>query len=137
MKTNGNAGVGSGRCECGSEKTRQQCCDRFLEAGQLAKTPEQLMRSRYSAFARGGHGNYLLQTWFPPTAPQSSELELSQRTQNWTRLEVLTKSQQGDDGMVEFKAHYKDSDEQDAVLHEKSIFKRLAGRWLYVGGEVS
>ena len=95
------------------------------------------MRSRYSAYARGGLGRYLLHTWFPVTAPPLSEIELSQRSQEWTGLEVLAKSQQGDDGMVEFKAHYLGENGEPAVLHEKSVFKRIGNRWLYVGGEVN
>jgi len=49
--------------------------------------------------------------------------ELSQRTCDWVELEVLNKFQKGDQG-----------DKQ--ALHEKSVFQRVNGRWLYVGGEV-
>jgi SEC-C motif-containing protein len=124
-------------CVCCSGKSHKQCCGRFLDNGALAKTPEQLMRSRYSAFALGDHGDYLLQTWFPPTAGKLTAETLSRRDREWTRLEILSKAQQGDKGWVEFNAWYRDEAGRTQVLHEKSIFQRSGGRWLYVGGEVS
>ena len=126
-----------GVCVCGSDKLYKQCCGRFLDNGELAKTPEQLMRSRYSAYALGGYGDYLLQTWFPPTAGNLTAEALSQRSQQWLRLEMLARAQQGDKGWVEFNAWYRDGDGGEQVLHEKSVFQRSGGRWLYVGGEVS
>ena len=95
------------------------------------------MRSRYSAYFLGNHGEYLLQTWFPPTAKGLSVESLSQRSSDWTRLEVLDKSQQGDQGFVEFNAWFNNDSGSEDVLHEKSVFQRVAGRWLYIGGEVS
>ncbi|MEE4144556.1 MAG: YchJ family metal-binding protein [Halieaceae bacterium] len=123
-------------CPCGSNKTFEACCGRFLCTGKQASTPEQLMRSRYSAYALGGHGDYLLRTWFPATARGLTAQTLSRRDCEWTRLEVLAKQQRGDKGMVEFRAHYRDAGGREQVMHEVSVFQRLAGRWLYVGGEV-
>lgn len=131
-------------CPCHSNKLFNKCCDRFLNAGLYPKTPEQLMRSRYSAYALGGYGDYLLNTWLPATSQGLSAEQLSAKESEWTDLIVLAKSQKGDDGFVEFKAYYIDRDKSDSivdkdkkVLHEKSVFKRIQGKWLYVGGEVS
>jgi SEC-C motif-containing protein len=129
-------------CICCSNKPYQNCCGRFLEAGKQAKTPEQLMRSRYSAYALGGFGQYLLDTWFPATAAGLSAAELSIRNCQWQKLEVLKKSQQGDNATVEFKAYFqKDTGGKEEIMHERSTFKRNAnsgsGRWYYVGGEVN
>ncbi|MGI9287842.1 MAG: YchJ family protein [Pseudomonadales bacterium] len=123
-------------CVCGSKKPAIQCCERFLDGAQQAKTPEQLMRSRYSAYALGGYGEYLLRTWFPATARNLTVIELSKRSCEWIKLEVLNKSQSGDEGMVEFKAHFRDKNGEPAIQHEKSIFTRNGGRWFYVGGGV-
>lgn len=124
-------------CTCGNNKTFEACCGRFLDGRQRAKTPEQLMRSRYSAYALGDHGDYLLETWFPATAGGLTASQLSQRNCDWTGLEVIAKRQSGDRGYVEFRARYRDGAGQERVLHEKSVFQRNGGRWLYVGGEVS
>lgn len=94
------------------------------------------MRSRYSAYALGDHGQYLLDSWFPATAAGMTAESLSEKNLHWCGLEILDKSQQGDDGMVEFKARYKTESGDLQFMHEKSVFKRIAGRWLYVGGEV-
>lgn len=126
-------------CICGNRKAFAACCGRFLDAGQVARTPEQLMRSRFSAYALGGYGEYLLATWFPATAGGLTALELSQKTTDWQRLEVLAKSQRGDEGTVEFRAWFRPSDggERLEAMHEISEFRRLGGRWYYVGGQVS
>lgn len=131
-------------CVCGKAKPWLQCCGRYLELGEIAKTPEQLMRSRYCAYALGGYGDYLLKTWFPATAKDLSAETLSIKELAWCGLEILEKSQQGDEAIVEFKAWYR-SDSPSAVayqgqacehLHERSVFTRIAGRWLYIGGEI-
>lgn len=94
------------------------------------------MRSRYSAYALGDYGAYLLHTWFPAMAKGLTVEALSLRTCDWVGLEVLKKSQKGDQGMVEFNAWFLDDKGDKQVLHEKSVFQRINGRWLYIGGEV-
>ena len=128
--------MGINICPCGSHKLIEKCCGRFLYGDELAKTPEQLMRSRYSAYVLGDQGEYLLQTWYPVTAKGLSAELLSQRSCEWLRLEILAKSQQGDRGLVEFNAWFRNNSGDEEVLHERSVFQRIAGRWLYVGGEV-
>ena len=123
-------------CVCQSGKLFQQCCDRFLNQQQHAKTPLQLMRSRYSAFALGGYGEYLLATWSPSMISDMSAPELSMRTTDWVGLEIVDKYQKGEQGFVEFKALFKDERGKGSVHHEKSVFERVNGRWLYVCGEV-
>jgi SEC-C motif-containing protein len=129
-------------CPCHSTKLFKKCCDRFLNAGQYPKTPKQLMRSRYSAYALGGYGDYLLATWLPAMSKELSAVQLSQKETEWIGLDVLTTSQVGNDGFVEFKGHYSVQDGPESitekkVLHEKSVFKRIQGKWLYVGGEIT
>jgi SEC-C motif-containing protein len=124
-------------CLCGSNKLFTKCCSRFLDGSQHAKTPEQLMRSRYTAYALGGHGDYLLQTWFPATARGLVAAELSEPSHDWCKLEVLGTSQTGDNGEVTFRAHYREADGTPGVMQECSVFKRLDGRWYYVDGQVS
>jgi SEC-C motif-containing protein len=124
-------------CICGGSKLFAKCCEPFLNGSRWAKTPEQLMRSRYSAYALGGYGDYLLQTWFPATAKGLTVEALSQRSCDWIELEVLHKSQKGDQGTVEFNAWFQNDEGDKQVLHEKSVFQRTDGLWLYVGGEVN
>ncbi len=124
-------------CVCCSGKPMANCCGALLDQSRVAKTPVQLMRSRYSAYALGGYGDYLLATWLPSMTSGLSSAELSIRSSDWVRLEIVDKSQQGDNGYVEFNAVYVDKHGVEQLQHEKSVFRRVSGCWYYVGGEVS
>jgi SEC-C motif-containing protein len=100
--------------------------------GAAAPTAEALMRSRYSAFATGD-AEYLLHSWHPDTRPRTLSLDAAQ---TWERLEVLSTTDGGPlhhEGAVEFRAHYRHSS-HTGVLHERSRFSRVDGRWVYVDG---
>lgn len=123
-------------CPCGRSRTLQECCYRYISGKAQTKTPEQTMRSRYTAYALGGCGEYLLSTWFPITARDLTAEELSQNSKYWKKLEILNKTQEGDEGTVEFKAYFEDNDKTEKCMHEESEFIRIAGKWLYIGGRV-
>lgn len=123
------------QCICGKNIPFLQCCEPYLAGKAVASMPEELMRSRYSAYALGGYGEYLLKTWFPPMASGLTANELSKHTQEWLSLEVLGSGAKGAKGWVEFKATYQ-LNNVTSVMHERSIFSLIGGRWLYVGGEI-
>jgi SEC-C motif domain protein len=119
-------------CPCGSGASYADCCARWhqgIGTGEHAATPEQLMRSRYSAYVFGLL-DYLLVTWHPSTAPGDLELSPTQ----WLGLEVLHAEQSQDAGVVEFVARYKVGGKAHK-LHEVSRFVREQGRWLYIDGQ--
>ena len=93
------------------------------------------MRSRYSAFALGGYGDYLLSTWSISQRKGMTEAELSIRSMDWVGLEILQKAQKGDQAIVEFKAYYQ-SDNEKLAHHERSTFERVSGQWFYISGDV-
>lgn len=88
------------------------------------------MRSRYSAFVVGDAA-YLRDTWHGSTRPDAVEVDPRMR---WTRLEIVDVVDDGDRGVVEFRAHYRDG-QGAGVQHERSRFVRRAGRWFYVDAE--
>ncbi|WP_338121505.1 YchJ family protein [Microbacterium oleivorans] len=99
--------------------------------GRPAETPEDLMRSRYTAFALGD-ARHLADTWFPATRPD--DLMLAAGT-SWTRLEVLgaETDPDGRTGRVRFRAHWREAGTgETGVLVEDSRFVRRSGRWYYV-----
>jgi SEC-C motif-containing protein len=109
------------------------CCEPFHD-GQAATTAEQLMRSRYSAYALG-RTDYVFRTWHPRTRPDDLENDPGL---GWDGLEVLrTRAGGAEDatGVVEFRARYRTHDGAD-TLHETSRFERRAGRWVYVDSDV-
>ena len=94
------------------------------------------MRSRYSAFALGGYGDYLLKTWVRNKRPNSGAAALSQIDTEWIDLDIVSSFQKGNNGVVEFIATYRQLDGTLAHHHERSIFIRHLGRWYYDDGDI-
>ena len=120
-------------CPCGSDQPYADCCGRWHEGfaqGVFAPSPEALMRSRYSAYVLG-RLDYLLATWHGSTAP--GDLTLS--PVKWLGLEVRHAQTDGDAGVVEFVARYRDNG-RGVRLHEISRFVREQGRWTYIDGQM-
>jgi SEC-C motif-containing protein len=146
------AAAGSGRCPCGGGSRRLStaaCCGPLLRGERLAATADQLMRSRYSAFALGDV-DHLLRTQAQDRSPHQPEperrraLEETCRRVRWLRLEILVTKAGGPldlEGTVTFEAHYQQSDgrrgvARRGVMRECSRFGREGGRlegaWLYL-----
>lgn len=91
------------------------------------------MRSRYSAFALG-RASYLLASWHPLTRPARVDLDLDV---TWRRLQVVDIVAGGTEdaaGVVEFRASFRGRDGA-GLLHERSRFSRVEGRWVYLDGD--
>ncbi|MFC5907292.1 YchJ family protein [Streptacidiphilus monticola] len=122
-------------CPCGLPADYASCCGRLHRGAGQAATAEELMRSRFSAFAVGDTA-YLLRSWHPTTRPQGG-LDLDPALR-WEKLEILATSEGGpfhSEGTVEFRAHYRHGRERGS-MHEKSRFARVDGAWVYVDGVV-
>lgn len=122
-------------CPCDSGRAYGECCGLWhagLATGVHAPTPEALMRSRYAAYVLGLL-DYLLATWHPSSAPGDLELPPTK----WLGLEVREAQAQGDAGVVEFVARWRDSGGRAGRLHETSRFVREGGRWFYIDGVIA
>ena len=120
-------------CPCGSGRGFLDCCGPALNGERPAATAEALMRSRFTAFARGD-ADYLLATWHPDTRP--AQVDLSDQLV-WERLDVLQIEAGGPDdraGRVGFAAYYRDATGAQGCLRELSRFVRVEGRWRYLDG---
>lgn len=126
---------GSLRCPCDTGLPYAGCCGPLIAGERSAATAEELMRSRYTAFALGDQA-YLVRTWHPRTRPERVGLDPATR---WTGLTVVRTERGGaadDDGVVEFVATWTQPPAGTrGELHEVSRFARRAGRWLYLDGE--
>jgi SEC-C motif-containing protein len=119
-------------CPCGTGLPTTDCCGRLHDGSATAATAEQLMRSRYSAFALG-NADHLLATWHPATRPRTLDLDPAVR---WTGLDVLAAAGGSlftSAGTVEFRAHYR-AGGRSGSQHENSRFVREDGRWYYLDG---
>ena len=129
-------------CPCGGG-AYASCCRPLHRQERLAATAEQLMRSRYSAFALGEVDHLLRTQPADPLAAQSlperrRALEASCRQLRWRQLEIVAVDAGGAldlEGCVSFVAHYS-AGGQRGVLRERSRFGREGGRpdgaWLYL-----
>ncbi|WP_067562605.1 YchJ family protein [Nocardia acidivorans] len=121
-------------CPCGLPANYADCCGR-LHRGAAATTAEQLMRSRFSAFAVGDEA-YLLRSWDPSTRPAEVDFDPGMR---WERLEILGSTGGGPfhtEATVEFRAHYRVGGVA-GDMHENSRFRRDDGAWVYLDGVVT
>ena len=125
-------------CPCGSGKDYLDCCGRLILNQGLPETAEQLMRSRYTAFTQNNFP-YLEATYHPDTSQPYDTESNRELVKNfdWIGLEILsTENGQAHDseGYVDFVARYKAAGSIHAI-REKSHFKKLGDRWLYVSGK--
>lgn len=149
-------------CFCGSHLDYQDCCHRFHAFNEYPETAAQLMRSRYSAFACLGNANVAksdLADWLnylekthentSSSPEESAQLDQFAKQNNWLGLRIIGRSdgQKSDHkGTVEFIAIYRPKQNQPTpqapssnasfVLHEKSRFKRVDGKWMYIEGDI-
>lgn len=118
-------------CPCCSGESYQVCCQP-LHLGSIAKTPEQLMRSRYSAFALA-NTDYLLDTSSEQLKNSLSQEELKQTCQSFQFISLQVVSAQGD--KVEFVANLLHGNELHP-LHEISTFVQQQQQWKYDTGVI-
>jgi len=94
-------------------------------------TAEELMRSRYSAFATA-NADYLRHSWLPANAPRTIHVA---DARVWTGLTIVRTTAGGpfdNTGTVHFEARFEESD-RTGSQSENSLFTRWKGRWVYVG----
>jgi SEC-C motif domain protein len=122
-------------CPCGLPSPYEDCCGRLHRGEGSAATPEQLMRSRFTAFAVNDEA-YLVRSWHPATRPPRVRADPAIR---WRSLDIVRTTGGGpldDEGTVEFRAHYT-AFGRAGELRENSRFARHDGAWVYVDGIVS
>ena len=119
-------------CPCCSGKLYEECCEPFHSKKEFPKTAEELMRSRYAAFAIP-NGDYLWETTLPNKRKfhHKTELENWGKENTWTKLEII----QSNEKEVEFKAYFTDKFGKENIHHVFSTFKKVNKKWYYVSGK--
>jgi SEC-C motif-containing protein len=121
-------------CPCGTNKNYGQCCGRFISGQQSASTPEELMRSRYTAYTEVNI-DYIVRTMKDPANQNFNPEETRHWAQQiqWLQLNVISTSQQNHEGKVEFIAQYSHQNKEYS-LHEISLFRLDNKQWFYLDG---
>jgi SEC-C motif-containing protein len=121
------------KCPCCSGKSYEDCCKPFHKKEKFPQTAEELMRSRFSAFAVP-NGEYLMETTFPSQRKFHNKRDLQEwgEINEWIKLEIINTPNLN---QVEFKAHYKDEKGKMQIHHELSDFQKIDDCWYYVTGK--
>jgi len=131
-------------CHCGLDKPYSECCELFILNHKLPDTAEQLMRSRFTAY-KLKFFEYLIATHLPKNGKPVNNISDFQSNIIWLGLNVLhtsNRSENGNFASVEFVAFFSNIPNDPLLkssryqqLHEKSDFKRVDERWLYLSGK--
>jgi len=126
-------------CPCTSKKPYDRCCGPFHAGTALPETAEQLMRSRFSAYALG-KVDYLISTRVDAKRADEDREELVQycKSVSCVGLKILSKEKGGkadDTGIVTFHASLQANGRRSLHI-ETSSFAREQGKWVYVDGMV-
>ncbi len=123
-------------CPCGSGKKYEDCCEPIIQQKVLAPTPEILMRSRYTAYAKHEI------KWLKDSLEPSQRTDFDEKSvDNWSResewlgIEIReTKTEEEKNiGWVEFIAKFKQGN-ITRNHHELGEFHKVGGAWFFFDG---
>lgn len=126
-------------CPCGSENDYTDCCGPVISGERPAATAEQLMRSRYTAYAKAETA-YLRDSLPPDQRNDFDEKSTGDwaRNSEWHKLQIIEAQSGGPDdieGTVEFIATFS----QNGITrnhHELAFFKKIDSVWYFQNGEM-
>lgn len=123
-------------CPCGLKKEYDDCCGAFISGASIPKTPEELMRSRYTAFTQAKI-DYIGKTMKGSALKDFDKPGTKQWAEQsqWLGLEIIKSSANGNTGAVEFIAQYRQG-KKLCKIHELSKFSLENGRWYYIDGQI-
>ena len=125
-------------CPCKSGQAYADCCEPFITRLTLPETPEQLMRSRYTAYSQANI-DYIMATMKGTVLKDFDAVSAKQWAESvtWIKLKVIRAYVDPaipESGFVEFKAYYRYK-KQMHVMHEFSEFKKVDNQWFYIGAK--
>lgn len=119
-------------CPCGSNQLFNRCCQPYITKQQLPSTAEQLMRSRFSAYATK-EACYIFDTYGATAQLQQSISDIQSWANqcHWLALKIHETTT----NTVEFSAYYLINNSL-CELREKSNFRLEQGQWRYIDGDI-
>lgn len=124
-------------CPCHSQKNYSSCCEPFISGKKNPKTPEALMRSRYTAYTQANI-DYIKATMRGEALIGFQERQAKHFAGRvtWIKLDVIEATLASPNlGYVEFVASFMEG-ARLKLLQEKSDFMREEGRWFYTSGKL-
>ena len=119
-------------CPCNPNLAFQDCCARY-HLGTPADSAQQLMRARYSAYAKQNI-EFIRASSLPAQQALLDIAAIREWSQNsqWLGLEVIAESISSNQrhAQVEFIAHWQDASGRHQH-HETSLFIKPAERWYF------
>ncbi len=125
-------------CPCGSGTNYDACCEPLIKGEKKAETAEQLMRSRYTAYAKV-EMDYIFNTTHKDQRTDFDPKESKRWAEesDWQSLKIIETHEGGPDdttGSVEFLANYiQDGTEYDH--HEIATFVKEGDIWFFEDGQ--
>ncbi len=125
-------------CPCGSNLSFAECCEPVIEGRRPAATAEELMRSRYSAYAKH-QIEYLRTSLHPEHREDFDEKNTRQwaESSEWHSMQIIqTRNGRPEDteGQVEFIVTFTQNGTR-MTHHELGNFKKVDGIWYFETGE--
>lgn len=133
-------------CPCGSTVAYANCCQPIIQGKQAAKTAEELMRARYTAFVKS-EVDFILESHHPKTRGdvKKNEIEEWSKSSKWMGLVVHEKEAGGvsdNQGVVIFHARYEALDpstgSKTPKVHdhwERAQFEKFEGKWKFLDAQ--
>lgn len=122
-------------CPCGSQTNYNECCGMYIDDNQCPQHPEQLMRSRYTAYSLAKI-DYITKTMKgkPLINFNPDEAKAWSERVTWINLNVLQSYlETPEKGFVEFSAVFLEQNKLKTI-HELSEFHQEHNIWFYVDG---
>lgn len=126
-------------CPCCSGKKYEECCKPVITGERKAATPEELMRARYSAYAKT-EIDFIVDSTHKEKREENDrgEIENWSKKSDWLGLEIIKTAddpEKADTGYVEFIATYADRGVK-LEHHELAEFKKVKDEWFFYDGQL-
>ncbi len=127
------------QCPCGSNQELNDCCGPIIAGQQHATSPEQLMRSRYTAYSMANI-DYIKKTMTGIAAEgfEADATKIWAKSITWLGLDVKRSFMDEHDlskGYVEFEVSFRDKTGNGQKIYELSTFTQINKEWFYTDGK--
>ena len=129
--------MNSEKCPCCSGKLYSECCEPIIKGTRKAGNPEEVMRARYSAYAKA-EIDYLVDSTESSQRKDLDKQEMRDWAERskWLGLEIISAPAPGGArGEVEFIARYEDHD-TPLEHHELAEFRKIDDEWYFYDGKL-